>query len=1073
MRTLKKTLSLVLVVAMVLGLCVVGASAYNKVEDFTDDVSKIGDAYYEAVGVLTGIGVIDGMTETAFEPQGNYTREQAAKIIAYMQLGKDKADSLKCTVAPFDDVAATRWSAGYIAYCVEQGIIDGMTETTFEPTGKLTGFQWAKMLLCAVGFGVNDEFTGSSWSVNTAKVAHTVNLFAGDLAGADHTALTREQAALYAFNVLTNVKKVAYSANVTSYVYGIRGYWTVDGIGSTLGEDVYDLHNVVGIIVDNEGMGASATKVSSNYTTTKTVSIKAGTGLDMMYHAARVWYVGTNTGVFTYDLAKTTPYECMNIAAGTKAAATAKATTGLTLGDTSKTAYEAYLIDNSAINAGSAYVTLYADFGALGYVDKANKTTSIVNGATFASADVMTDISAIDYMDPIVYIHATSKTESKAEAAYIYAATATSGVVKSIAQENGVVVSVTLTDGTVLPISSLYAKYHNAGAIETYVIGNVYAFVLDTHGDIIYATKDTVRDLWVYTGDWRFTNEYNGWSSERVVAANFANATTGEIKEFAVRSFKSDYYATIGVDDFSEYDDVIERGTYYDLSATATESGIYVATQVTADDTADEAYAAKYVIGDVNFVRSGNYWVDDWDYNDMGMYFDPNAVVFKVGVGYGSTFEVKTCTGIAGLKETFGVAANGMLRLENAAFTVTSTESGDYRVDTVFVMIEDVETTSNYVFVPSDISYGSWSTVTGDQGKYFVSYKGAYLEGAAIDIVFHSDLLTGDKIVRGFYTVVKFYDAYGKEYMMLDQKVDNDSSELCYYGEPTMRSTGTGIWEFYGPNFTWWNADSTTKIVDLTGHEITTLSELNRYVVTYDAEVAYTVDPNTEMVDYIYVVSAGWDAKYTVALDPSLTAAGWTIKSATSLTDTAAWDAVGETWTVTLYNARLAEASTTFPYQADIYLDGDETAVATNVNTSNLTKGELTVTITNLAAFSDTVKDHAYVIGGLDSNAEISFGVVAGKNYEVSAKPLTGSFDAGEYVFGTPVTVTVELQFASVGNDVVMEFINGYKIPCADITAQCNTVATNQYQKVTFTTYLLADGTYTLTNDDWAAPTAG
>ena len=29
MRTLKKTLSLVLVVAMVLGLCVVGASAYN------------------------------------------------------------------------------------------------------------------------------------------------------------------------------------------------------------------------------------------------------------------------------------------------------------------------------------------------------------------------------------------------------------------------------------------------------------------------------------------------------------------------------------------------------------------------------------------------------------------------------------------------------------------------------------------------------------------------------------------------------------------------------------------------------------------------------------------------------------------------------------------------------------------------------------------------------------------------------------------------------------------------------------------------------------------------------------
>ena len=173
MRTLKKTLSLVLVVAMVLGLCVVGASAKDKVESFTDDYQKVGAAYQEAVGVLVGVGIIDGMTETALEPQGNYTREQAAKIIAYMLLGKSKADSLKCTVAPFDDVAASRWSAGYIAFCVEQGIIDGMTATTYEPTGTLTGFQWAKMLLCAIGFGVKGEFTGSSWSVNTACLLYT------------------------------------------------------------------------------------------------------------------------------------------------------------------------------------------------------------------------------------------------------------------------------------------------------------------------------------------------------------------------------------------------------------------------------------------------------------------------------------------------------------------------------------------------------------------------------------------------------------------------------------------------------------------------------------------------------------------------------------------------------------------------------------------------------------------------------------------------------------------------------------------------------------------------------------
>ncbi len=47
----------------------------------------------------------------------------------------------------------------------------------------------------------------------------------------------------------------------------------------------------------------------------------AGTGLDLMYHAVRAWYVAdkNNTGVYVYDLAKTTEYTCRNIATGDKA----------------------------------------------------------------------------------------------------------------------------------------------------------------------------------------------------------------------------------------------------------------------------------------------------------------------------------------------------------------------------------------------------------------------------------------------------------------------------------------------------------------------------------------------------------------------------------------------------------------------------------------------------------------------------------------------------------------------------------------------------------------------------------
>ena len=88
-----------------------GASAKNAVDDYKD-ADQIGDAYYEAVGVMTGIGVIKGMGDGTLSPTGNYTRAQAAKIITYMLIGEKAAESLVCTTAPFEDVAANHWAAG-------------------------------------------------------------------------------------------------------------------------------------------------------------------------------------------------------------------------------------------------------------------------------------------------------------------------------------------------------------------------------------------------------------------------------------------------------------------------------------------------------------------------------------------------------------------------------------------------------------------------------------------------------------------------------------------------------------------------------------------------------------------------------------------------------------------------------------------------------------------------------------------------------------------------------------------------------------------------------------------------
>ena len=833
MRTLKKTLSLVLVVAMVLGLCVVGASAYNKVEDFTDDVSKIGDAYYEAVGVLTGIGVIDGMTETAFEPQGNYTREQAAKIIAYMQLGKDKADSLKCTVAPFEDVAASRWSAGYIAYCVEQGIIDGMTETTFEPTAKLTGFQWAKMLLCAVGFGVNGEFTGSSWSVNTAKVAHTVDLFAGDLAGADHVALTREQAALYAFNVLTNVAKVAYSPNVTDYVFGIRGYWTVNGIGSTLGKDVFGLHNSVGIVVANEGTGANATYLSKDYSNTtasRVDVIAAGTGLDMMYHAARIWYVGTNTGVFTYDLAKTTPYECTAISTGTTAAAKVGAT-AKTLGNGAK-AYEYALIDNTAYAKNSyAGVTYMYDLGIMGVTSALKNTTDLYSSnntfvATIKAANIWTDISKISKGASVVYINAGG-------VYYIYSTSATTGTVKGISNKTG---AVTLNDGTVLEMSAFATK---AAEVN---LGQTYTFLLDSHGHYIGLTKQGVANLYYYTGVYKPTSEFNGYVNERTYSAQFINVTTGEAVDLPVLlSFITSNFA--------------DKGDYFDVDV-ADANGIYHPVEKTS---ADNIYVNTYAITGSQKFAASTFYVDAA--NAERVYLDKDAK-FIVVTGRGSYVEK---TEYSSLSEMLAAYPGNTVTFNNTALTVYKTATGNMACNVVFGYLGIYTAEGSGLFLPETIDGSYWKAELVN-GTVVYSYDGFYLNGAPVTVYTASRQST---MYAGFYT----FEITNGMWNVTRTSTKN------YLGLASLISVSGG-YMFKTESGAEVSVVAEPVIVDLragaagTAAEIKTMAALATAYLEQTIKVAYTLNA-AGAVDVIYVLDAGTYNNVSIKVDPSLT--GWTV----------------------------------------------------------------------------------------------------------------------------------------------------------------------------------------------------
>ena len=214
MRNLKKVLSLSLALVMLLGMMVVGAGAATTFNDLKDK-DEVSENYAEAVDLLTALGVLEGNENDEFMPTGTLTREAAAKIVAYLALGVDAAEKLSVTSAPFKDVAANRWSAGYIAYCANVGIIDGDGKGSFYPTQTVTGYQFTKMLLGVLGYGVKDEYVGTNWALNVAKDGVTVGLFSR-LSNVSNTAATREEAAQLAFNAL-KANMVTYSELFGTY----------------------------------------------------------------------------------------------------------------------------------------------------------------------------------------------------------------------------------------------------------------------------------------------------------------------------------------------------------------------------------------------------------------------------------------------------------------------------------------------------------------------------------------------------------------------------------------------------------------------------------------------------------------------------------------------------------------------------------------------------------------------------------------------------------------------------------------------------------------------------------------
>ena len=318
MRNLKKFLALVMALVMAFSL-MLSASAANPVKTF-DDAGNITEQFMEAADVLTGMKVFQG-DEGGFRPGDQITRAEVAALIyrlATGDTGNDRKDLYK-DYGNFTDVSSTDWFAGYVGYCANAGYIKGKTDTTFDPYAPVTGYEALAMILRAVGYDKNGEFTGPTWQTNVSALSTQLGIL-------KQVKSTHYGDRLYEASRRDVVASLLFeSAQIPMVEYTqIGGYNKFQNLvnntlNDSLGWKNFGLTSTTRIVVGNQETGEDYTKVGIEYlygsnglsavtergsyeyvtgadrtnnSTNITLSFNTDTGIDMFGHKFKVWYDG-------------------------------------------------------------------------------------------------------------------------------------------------------------------------------------------------------------------------------------------------------------------------------------------------------------------------------------------------------------------------------------------------------------------------------------------------------------------------------------------------------------------------------------------------------------------------------------------------------------------------------------------------------------------------------------------------------------------------------------------------------------------------------------------------------------
>ncbi len=258
----KRIISFMMILIMLVGLLPISGTVGTVLAEggmpFTD--VEEGRWFYDEVEYVYYLGLMEGKTDTEFEPLTNMTRAELVTLL-YRLAGATETE-LGATLT-FTDTNPTAWYADYVGWAVKEGLVSGYPEdNTFKPNNPVNRQEIAKLFVEFIEYmyiscdrqaplaeSFKDADSAQNWAKTYIEAMRETGLISGDTAGnynpksfasrAEIATIVQRYAMSFGDDMYSAL--VAFEADYTCDAHKViemtlsgGGEWNRDGLNKTI-----------------------------------------------------------------------------------------------------------------------------------------------------------------------------------------------------------------------------------------------------------------------------------------------------------------------------------------------------------------------------------------------------------------------------------------------------------------------------------------------------------------------------------------------------------------------------------------------------------------------------------------------------------------------------------------------------------------------------------------------------------------------------------------------------------------------------------------------------------------------